>query len=114
VRYAPVSADRVARFLIDVVNRFVRSKAVYTMCADRPCTAPEMADALAGAGHQVWCVPVPVGLLRAAVRCRLPVPLKPDQLERLIVAKTYDNRSARADYGFEPGDFLRDLAVCLG
>ncbi len=111
VRYAPVSAKRVTQFLLDVVNRFARPRAVYILCADRPCTATDMANALGRAGLRVRCVPVPVRLLRAAVRCRLPVPFKPDQLDRLVVAKDYDNRSARLDYGFEPGDFLGDLAT---
>jgi nucleoside-diphosphate-sugar epimerase len=111
VRYAPVSAERVTQFLLDVVNRFVRSRAVYTLCAEQPCTAPDMANALRRAGMRVRCVPVPIGLLRAAVRCRLPVPFNPDQLDRLVVAKGYDIRPARQDYGFEPGDFLRDLAA---
>jgi nucleoside-diphosphate-sugar epimerase len=110
VRYAPVSAASVTDFLANVVGRVVRPGAVYTLCADRPCTAENIADALRRAGLRVWRVPVPVRLLRAAVRSRLPVPFKPDQLDRLVLAKEYDNRSARADYGFDPGDFLGELS----
>ena len=109
VRYAPVPAASVTRFLAAVVERFARPGAVYTLCADRPCTAEDIALRLRRAGRRIWRVPVPIGLLRAAVRWRLPVPFKPDQLDRLVVAKDFDNRSARQDYGFDPGDFLGEL-----
>jgi uncharacterized protein YbjT (DUF2867 family) len=111
VRYAPVSAAGVTRFLLEVANRFTTPRAVYALCADRPCTAADMAAALGRAGLRVGCVPVPVRLLRAAVRWRLPVPFEPDQLDRLVAPRVYDNRAARRDYGFEPGDFLEDLAA---
>jgi nucleoside-diphosphate-sugar epimerase len=98
VRYAPVSAASVTDFLVSLVGRVVRPGAVYTLCADRPCTARDIADALRQAGRRAWCLPVPIRLLRAAVRWRVPVPFKPDQLDRLV-CQDYDNRSARADYG---------------
>lgn len=109
VRYAPVACERVAHFLAEVANRFVRPRSVYTLCAHEPCTARDIAAALGRAGHRVACVPVPLGLLRAALRARLPVPFVPDQLDRLVVPKDLDLREAQRDYGFEPGDFLADL-----
>jgi uncharacterized protein YbjT (DUF2867 family) len=105
-----VSAASVTRFLAAVVERFAHPEAVYTLCADRPCTASDIADGLRRAGGRAWCLPVPIRLLHAAVRWRLPVPFKADQLDRLVVAKDFDNRSARQDYGFDPGDFLGELS----
>jgi len=113
VRYAPVAAERVAGFLADVVNRFVRPRSTYTLCAREPCTARDMAVALRRAGHWVACVPVPLGLLRAAVGARLRVPFVADQLDRLVVPKELDPREAQRDYGFEPGDFLADLVSSM-
>jgi nucleoside-diphosphate-sugar epimerase len=109
VRYAPVSGESVVRFLLDVVDRPVRSKATYTLCSSVACTAPDMAAALRAAGVRAWSVPVPLALLRGAIRARLPVPFVADQIDRLVVPKSYDPAAARADHGFEPGDFLEQL-----
>jgi 2-alkyl-3-oxoalkanoate reductase len=111
VRYAPVAAGGVTTFLAGLVDRFVRPRAVYTLCADRPCTAADIAGALRRSGLPVLRVPVSVALLRGAVRWRVPVPFKRDQLDRLVVAKELDNRAARADYGFDPGDFLAEISA---
>jgi nucleoside-diphosphate-sugar epimerase len=111
VRYAPVAAARVVGFLVEMVGRFARSRATYTLCAERTCTAGDIAKALRRAGARVLCVPVPLSLLRTALRLHLPVPFVADQLERLVVPKTYDVNAARADFAFESGDFLRDLAT---
>ena len=111
VRYAPVAAERVTRFLLALVGGFVRSGAVYTLCAERTCTAADMAAALRSAGRPVLRLPIPIGLLRRAASLGLPLPFRADQLDRLVVAKDYDIGAAREDYGFEGADFLRDLAA---
>lgn len=111
VRYAPVAADEVADFLIRVVEAPRRARVTYTVCAAHPCTAPEVARALRAGGQRAVAVPVPVALLRAAVRLRLPVPFKADQLDRLVARKDYDLAAARADYAFQPRDLLADLAA---
>ena len=111
VRYAPISTGEVADFLIRVVEAPRRARVTYTVCAARPCTAPELARALRQAGRSAVAVPVPVALLRAAVRLRLPVPFKADQLDRLVARKDYDLATAQADYAFQPRDLLADLAA---
>jgi hypothetical protein len=59
--------------------------------------------------HPLFVVPVPVMMLRAAKTLRLPLPFKRDQLDRLVVPKTYDNALARRDYDFQPRSFLDHL-----
>ncbi|MGH7740551.1 MAG: sugar nucleotide-binding protein [Candidatus Eiseniibacteriota bacterium] len=110
VRYAPVSCASVTQFLMALVGGFARSGAVYTLCAQAQCTATDIAQALRSGGHPVMLVPVPIGALRFVARLRLPIPLVEDQLDRLVAPKEYDPASAIHDYGFEPGDFLREIA----
>lgn len=111
VRYAPISTGEVADFLVRAVESPRRARVTYTVCASHPCTAPELARALRAGGRRAVAVPVPVALLRAAVRLRLPVPFKADQLDRLVARKDYDLASAQADYAFQPRDLLADLAA---
>jgi hypothetical protein len=48
-------------------------------------------------------------MLRLVKALRLPLPFKRDQLDRLVVPKTYDNALARRDYDFQPRSFLDHL-----
>ena len=78
----------------------------YTACAERPCTALEMAEALRTSVRPLFVVPVPIMVLRAANAFRLPVPFKQDQIDRLVLSKDYDISLARRDYNFNPCSFV--------
>jgi hypothetical protein len=77
-----------------------------------------MARALRSSVRPLFVVPVPVMMLRAAKRLRLPLPFKRDQLDRLVLPKTYDSTLARRDYDFQPGSFLdyltKDEKITVG
>ena len=77
-----------------------------------------MARALRSSVRPLFVVPVPVMMLRAAKRFRLPLPFKRDQLDRLVLPKTYDSTLARRDYDFQPGSFLdyltKDEKITVG
>jgi hypothetical protein len=45
-------------------------------------------------------------MLRLAKAVGLPMPFKRDQIDRLVLPKTYDNAQAHRDYGFQPRSFL--------
>lgn len=110
IKYSPISLDETAQFIADATVQRRRSDQTYTLCAQQPCTAPEMAQALRSSVRPLFVVPVPVLLLRAAAAFRLPLPFKRDQVDRLILPKASSNMDARCDYGFQPRPFLDYLA----
>src|SRR6266480_4997980 len=106
IKYAPVSVQETARFIAEAAISRRHAGQTYTLCADRPYAAPEIARVLRGSVRPLFVVPVPVMTLRAAKALRLPLPFKKDQLDRLVLPKAYDNALARRDYGFHPSSFL--------
>ena len=109
VKYAPISVQDAAEFIAEATIARRQTGQTYTLCADRSYTVPEIARALRSSVHPLFVVPVPVMMLRAAKALRLPLPFKRDQLDRLVVPKTYDNALARRDYDFQPRSFLDHL-----
>ena len=69
-----------------------------------------MARALRSSVRPLFVVPVPVMMLRVAKALRLPMPFKCDQIDRLVLPKTYDSALARRDYDFQSHSFLESLA----
>jgi nucleoside-diphosphate-sugar epimerase len=110
IAYAPISVDEAAQFIAEVTMEHRSTGETYTVCAERPYTALEMAEALRSSVRPLFVVPVPIMVLRAANALRLPVPFKRDQIDRLVLPKTYNNALARRDYDFHPRCFLDNLA----
>jgi len=110
IEYAPVSVRETAYFIAEATVYHRYSGKMYTLCADRSCAATEMAHALRNSVRPLFVVPVPVTILRLAKRLGLPVPFKCDQIDRLVLPKTYDNTLAHRDYDFQPLSFLDSLA----
>jgi NADH dehydrogenase len=106
IKYAPISAQEAAHFIAEATICRRQTGQTYTLCADRLCTAPEMAPALRQSVRPLFVIPVPIMMLRAVKALGLPVPFKRDQIDRLVLPKTYDNTLARRDYGFQPQSFL--------
>jgi uncharacterized protein YbjT (DUF2867 family) len=106
IKYAPISVQEAAHFIAEATICRRHTGQTYTLCAERSCGAPEIARALRSSVRPLFVVPVPVMMLRAAKRLRLPLPFKRDQLDRLVLRKTYDSALARRDYDFQPGSFL--------
>jgi uncharacterized protein YbjT (DUF2867 family) len=109
LEYAPISAQETARFIAEATIYRRHTGKTYTLCADRACAAPEMARALRNSVRPLLVVPVPVMMLRLAKTLGLPVPFERDQIDRLVLPKTYDNTLARRDYDFQPLSFLDHL-----
>ncbi|PYL36143.1 MAG: hypothetical protein DMF38_02340 [Verrucomicrobia bacterium] len=110
IRYAPISAREAAQFIAVATICRRRVGQTYTICAERACAAPEIARALRSSVRPLFVLPVPVTMLRAAKALRLPLPFKSDQIDRLVLPKTYDIALARRDYDFQPHSFLDYLA----
>jgi nucleoside-diphosphate-sugar epimerase len=110
ITYAPISVDEAAQFIAEVTMEHRSAGQTYTVCAERTCTAVEMAEALRSSVRPLFVVPVPIMVLRAANALRLPLPFKRDQIDRLVLPKVYDNFLARRDYNFHPRWFLDNLA----
>jgi uncharacterized protein YbjT (DUF2867 family) len=110
IKYAPISAREAAQFIAEATICRLHAAQTYTICAERSCAAPEIARALRGSVRPLFVVPVPVMMLRVAKALRLPLPFTSDQLDRLILPKTYDIALARRDYDFQPHSFLDYLA----
>jgi len=106
IEYAPISAQEAACFIAEATVYRRYTGQTYTLCADHSCVAPEMARALRNSVRPLFVVPVPIMMLRLAKAVGLPMPFKRDQIDRLVLPKTYDNALARRDYGFQPRSFL--------
>ena len=106
IEYAPISAQEAACFIAEATIYRRYTGQTYTLCADHSCVAPEMARAIRNSVRPLFVVPVPITMLRLAKVLGLPLPFKRDQIDRLVLPKTYDNAQARRDYGFQPRSFL--------
>ena len=106
IEYAPISAQEAACFIAEATVYRRYTGQTYTLCADHSCVAPEMARALRNSVRPLFVVPVPIMMLRLAKAVGLPVPFKRDQIDRLVLAKAYDNALAHRDYGFQPRSFF--------
>ncbi len=106
IKYAPISTQETAHFIAEATVCRRQTGQTYTLCADRLCTAPEMARALRSSVRPLFVIPVPIMMLRAAKALRLPMPFHRDQIDRLVLPKAYDNALARRDYDFRPQSFI--------
>jgi NADH dehydrogenase len=106
IKYAPISTQEAADFIAEAAIYRRETGQTYTLCADRLYTAPEMARALRNSVRPLFVIPVPITMLRAAKALRLPMPFKRDQIDRLVLPKTYDSTLARRDYDFQAQSFI--------
>jgi uncharacterized protein YbjT (DUF2867 family) len=106
IKYAPISMQEAAHFIADATIYRRQKGRTYTLCADRLCTAPEMARALRSSVRPLFAIPVPIMMLHAAKALGLPVPFKRDQIDRLVLPKAYDSTLARRDYDFQTQSFI--------
>ena len=106
IEYAPISAQEAAHFIAEATVYRRYTGETYTLCADHSCVAPEMARALRNSVRPLFVMPVPIMMLRLAKAVGLPLPFRRDQIDRLVLPKTYDNALARRDYSFQPRSFL--------
>jgi NADH dehydrogenase len=106
IKYAPISMQDAAHFIAKATICRRQTGQTYTLCADRLCSAPEMAQALRSSVRPLFVIPVPIMILRAAKALRLPVPFKRDQIDRLVLPKAYDSTLARRDYDFQAQSFI--------
>lgn len=106
IKYAPISTQEAADFIAEAAIYRRETGQTYTLCADRLYTAPEMARALRRSVRPLFVIPVPITMLRAAKALRLPMPFKHDQIDRLVLPKTYDSTLARRDYDFQTQSFI--------
>ena len=106
IKYAPISTREAADFIAEAAIYRRETGQTYTLCADRLYTAPEMARALRNSVRPLFVIPVPITMLRAAKALRLPMPFKRDQIDRLVLPKTYDSTLARRDYDFQAQSFI--------
>ena len=106
IEYAPISIHEAAQFIAEATIHRRHNGQTYILCAERSCSAADMAEALRTSVRPLFVVPVPVVMLRAAKALRLPLPFKRDQIDRLTLPKRYNNALAHRDYGFHPRSFL--------
>jgi 2-alkyl-3-oxoalkanoate reductase len=106
IKYAPISTQEAAHFVAEATICRRQTRQTYTLCADRLCTAAEMARALRSSVRPLFVIPVPMIMLRAVKALRLPMPFKRDQIDRLVLQKAYDSTLARRDYDFQPQSFV--------
>jgi nucleoside-diphosphate-sugar epimerase len=112
--YAPISADEVAEFLVEAALHPCRDKAVYTLCAERSWSAAEICRELTlirRCRHIV--LPISIRWLKVLLKMQIRMPIKYDQIARLIINKSNDLSSAHNDYGFNPRPFNNYLCTLI-
>ena len=83
---------------------------IYTICNNNVYTIHDIQVALEKAlGKKLFRIPVPIAFLKILCKFGVPVPFKRDQLDRLIMEKSYDNSLANNDFSFDPISFVEYL-----
>jgi uncharacterized protein YbjT (DUF2867 family) len=106
----PVHVDDLVTAILAALERPAAARRAYDVGGPEPVTLAEVVRECAAARHRrAWIVPVPLapvhGLAVFARRLRVPFPVRPEQVLRLVESKAVDIGPARADLGFEPRPF---------
>jgi UDP-glucose 4-epimerase len=110
VTYSPISIEELAFFITDIIQFGEFKNQTYTICNNESYTLKDIQIAIEKAlGKKLFRLPVSIAVLKILCQFRLPVPFKRDQLDRLIMEKTFDNSLASNDFSFEPVSFLEYL-----
>jgi NADH dehydrogenase len=107
ITYSPISVQELVDFMVAVVWKKKHGNRIYTLCNNESYTAQQIAESLEARnfGH-IYRFPISLKLILFLLKLHMPVPFKRDQIARLVMAKTTDNKLAREDYGFNPASFL--------
>ena len=107
VNYSPISIEELTHFMTEMVLLGEVKNQIYTICNNRVYTIHDIQIALEKAlGKKLFRIPVPIAFLKILCKFGFPVPFKRDQLDRLIMEKSYDNSQANNDFSFDPISFL--------
>ena len=107
VNYSPISIEELTHFMTEMVLLGEVKNQIYTICNNRVYTIHDIQIALEKAlGKKLFRIPVPIAFLKIFCKFGVPVPFKRDQLDRLIMEKSYDNSQANNDFSFDPISFL--------
>tara|TARA_B100001123_G_scaffold236347_1_gene265026 strand:- start:69 stop:968 length:900 start_codon:yes stop_codon:yes gene_type:complete len=107
VNYSPISIEELTHFMTEMVLLGEVKNQIYTICNNRVYTIQDIQIALEKAlGKKLFRIPVPIAFLKILCKFGVPVPFKRDQLDRLIMEKSYDNSQANNDFSFDPISFL--------
>ncbi len=107
ITYSPISIHELVLFIASVIQRDQPKNNVYTLCNDESYTARQIAAALQERyNRRIYRISIPLELIRFLFKLHVPLPFKKDQVDRLIMKKSTDNRTAKEDFGFHPVPFL--------
>jgi len=107
VTYSPISIEELVHFMTEMILLGEVKNQIYTICNNKVYTIHDIQIALEKAlGKKLFRVPVPIAFLKILCKFGIPVPFKRDQLDRLIMEKSYDNSQANNDFSFDPISFL--------
>ncbi|SVA34340.1 uncharacterized protein METZ01_LOCUS87194 [marine metagenome] len=107
VNYSPISIDELAQFITEMVLLGKVKDQIYTICNNKVYTIHDIQVAIEKAlGKKLFRIPVPIAFLKILCKFGVPVPFKQDQLDRLIMEKSYDNSQANNDFSFNPISFV--------
>ena len=110
VNYSPISIEELAHFMTEMILLGEVKNQIYTICNNKVYTIHDIQIALEKAlGKKLFRVPVPIAFLKILCKFGIPVPFKRDQLDRLIMEKSYDNNLANNDFSFDPISFVEYL-----
>ena len=107
VNYSPISIEELTHFMTEMVLLGEVKNQIYTICNNNVYTIYDIQVVLEKAlGKKLFRIPVPIAFLKILCKFGVPVPFKRDQLDRLIMEKSYDNSQANNDFSFDPISFL--------
>ncbi len=110
----PVHVDDLVAAILAALERPAAARMEYDVGGPEPLPLRELIHECARAlGRPCVVVPLPLApahaLARAARACRLPFPVRPEQVLRLTESKAVDITPARRDLGFSPRPFREGI-----
>jgi uncharacterized protein YbjT (DUF2867 family) len=112
----PVHVDDLCQAILAALDREVASRREYDVGGPEAIRLSALIREAAHAlSRPVWLIPVPLSpahaLATIARRLRLPFPISPEQVLRLMESKAVDIGPARRDLGFSPRTFAAGVAA---
>lgn len=112
----PIHVDDLAQVIVSAVDAEIAIRREYDVAGPMPLTFRQVAASVGAAvGRSPVAVPLPakpvIRVLRRTESWGRALPLKAEQIERLIEDKAFDTSAAEQDLGFAPRSFHEGIAA---
>jgi uncharacterized protein YbjT (DUF2867 family) len=112
----PVHVDDLCQAILAALDREIAARREYDLGGPEAIRLSALIrEAARALGRPVWLIPVPLSPAYASAvaarRMKLPFPISPEQVLRLMESKAVDIGPARRDLGFAPRSFADGVAA---